>query len=257
VDATVTDWTIEDVLDAAVLSMINARCRQAYVHDLRGALQSVHSSVELLSRTARRIDVDESRLDSITALAKRAMANQELSLMGIVDHMTMRPASADVVDLRQALQDAQLFLRNDTAHKDIRFEVHSKGDVAVAAPRAWLKSLLVGLFALCVDAMPAGTLLRVDLTRAAGWSNPAELATIEVRSGVSLGVIRNGRELLLEDSNSLRPQDLILSALRRLILGQGGDFMFVPDHDSRASGDQTAAADLAGVLRIRLPIASA
>ena len=41
-----------DVLDAAVQTLINERCRRAYMHDMRGGLQAIYSSLELLARSA-------------------------------------------------------------------------------------------------------------------------------------------------------------------------------------------------------------
>jgi len=42
-----------DVLDAAVQTLINERCRRAYMHDMRGGLQAIYSSLELLARSAK------------------------------------------------------------------------------------------------------------------------------------------------------------------------------------------------------------
>ena len=254
-DATVTQLSLEDVLDAAALSIVNARCRQAYVHELRGALQSVQSAIELLSRAVKRPGVDEARLDSIVGLAKRAMAAQEQALMGVVEHMTMRPASADRADLAEILAGVERFLRNDAAHKDMRLEIHSVPDITVAVPSARFRSLLLGLFAVCVDAMPAESTLRVDLSRHTDARLAREIADVEVRSGLSWGAMFDGQEKHFGEAAELRSDELILSALRRLIVAHEGAIAIVPDRESSLSAHRTDAAAAPTVLRIRLPIA--
>ena len=246
--AILTAWRVEDVLDAAVQTLINGRCRQAYVHDMRGGLQAVHSSVELLSRAAKRGGVDEARLTSIAGLAKRAMANQEQALIGIVNQITMPPEAASTFDLAQLLTDVQQFLRNDTAHKDIRFEIHAIPDATVSAPRAKLRSLLVGFVALCVDALPAGALLRADLARMAGH------VEIEIRSGLSFAPVRNGADLMHHVGDALPPHELVLGALQRLALAHGGGVEFLPQQDPGVEVGATGIAE-AALLRVRLPLA--
>jgi len=229
---------MDDVLDAAVHSLINARCRQAYLHDLRGGLQAVFSSVELLSRAAKRGDADAARLDHITGLAKRAMVNQEQSLLNIVNQITFTPEAASAFDLAQLLREVQQFLRNDAAQKGVGLEIDARLELTVSAPRTPLRSLLAGLIALSIDALPADALLQIDLTQL------GNAAVLELRCGRTFRAIRSSMDLLRVVDEQLQPQDLVLSALRRWVLTHRGRI-------------EVGSAAGTSVLRVCLPLASA
>jgi light-regulated signal transduction histidine kinase (bacteriophytochrome) len=242
------NWQVDDVLDAAVQSIINARCHPAYVHDMRGGLQAIFSAVELLSRAAKLGTADAGRLDNAVGLAKRAMANQQQSVLRIINQITVPPEDASALDLTQLLSEVQQFLRNDAANKDIRLQIQATPGITVSAPRTKLRSLLVGLMALSIDALPAGEPLRIDLTQV------REAAVLELRSTLTYGAIRTGLDLLRAGDEEFQPRDLLLSALRRALLTHGGGL----EVESAAGGSVAAgAASVSSVLRVWLPLAQA
>src|ERR1700723_1495399 len=80
-------WQAGDVLDAAVRTLINERCRQAYVHDMRGDLQAIYSSFELLARSAKHGAANAVLIENASSIAKRAMAHHEQALFEIVNQV--------------------------------------------------------------------------------------------------------------------------------------------------------------------------
>src|ERR1700737_5570393 len=83
-------WQAGDVLDAAVQTLINERCHRAYIHDMRGGLQAVYSSLEVLARSAKHGTPNTVLIENASSIAKRAMANHEQALVDIVNQGTRR-----------------------------------------------------------------------------------------------------------------------------------------------------------------------
>ena len=212
---------------------------------MRGGLQAVYSVVELLSRAAMRGGADPARVDHMTGLAKRAMANQEESLLAIISQLTLAAENPSEFDVANLLTEVQQFLRNDTANKEIRLEIHAGPGLMVVAPRARLRCLFTGLIVLSIDVLPAGSLLRVDLTHV------GTDAVLEIRSEASFGALRTEVDLLRIEGRELLPQNLVLNALQRCVRAADGRVEL-------ASGtDRGEAARAAAVLRVVLPAAAA
>src|ERR1700682_6826777 len=120
-----------DVLDAAVQTLINERCRRAYMHDMRGGLQAISSSLELLARSAKHAAQNPALIDGAASIAKRAMANYEQSMVTIVNQVTGPDDSPVILNLSSLVQQAQQFLRNDARGKDITLSVSGRDDLQV------------------------------------------------------------------------------------------------------------------------------
>ena len=167
---------MEDVLAAAVQTLINDRCRQAYIHDMRGGLQAIYTSFEALARSAKNGAQNAALIDSASSMAKRAMAHHEQALVDIVNQVTGTEGAAEVVDLGRLLQEAQQFLRNDALSRGISLRSSAQENVLVLAQRNKLRSLVLGLHAVGIDALPAGAELHVEL------SLEGSFALLELRS---------------------------------------------------------------------------
>lgn len=209
-------WRTEDVLDAAVQTLINERCRRAYIHDMRGGLQAVYSSVEVLSRSAKRDAANTALIDNATSMAKRAMASHEQALLAIVNQVTGHDDAPIVLNLASEVRQAQHFLRNDALSKGIKLGLSGCEDVMLLSQRNRLRSLLLGLLALGIDGSPAGAELHVELCRVDGY------ALLELRSDLAYDAIREGGDLLCHEPANLRPQDLVVEFARRWIMASGG-----------------------------------
>ncbi len=231
-------WQLGDVLDAAVQTLINERCRPAYMHEMRGGLHEIHTSFELLARSAKHGGQNEAMIDNASLIAKRAMAHHEQALVDIVNQVTGPDDAPTAVNLSSVVKQAQHFLRNDALSKGITMKVFGCEDVPVLSRRNKLRSLILGLLALGIDASPKGAELQVELSRADGY------ALLELRSELTYGVIRKAADLLCREPVELVPQELVLGFARQWIVANGGRVEMHP-----AAGKQTG-------LRIYYPLAA-
>jgi len=210
------DLQADDVLDAAVQTLINERCRRAYMHDMRGGLQAVYSSVEVLARLAKHGAPNIALIDNASSMAKRAMAAHEQALVDIVDQVTGHDDVPTVLNLASVVRQAQQFLRNDALSKGIKLGLSGCEDMVLLSQRNGLRSLLLGLLALGIDGLPAGAELHVELRRVDGN------ALLELRSDLAYSAILEAEDLLCHEPVNLHPQDLVLEFARRWIKGRGG-----------------------------------
>jgi len=205
-----------DVLDAAVQTLINERCRRAYMHDMRGGLQAIYSSLELLARSAKHAAQNPALIDGAATIAKRAMANYEQSMVAIVNQVTGPGEAPVVLNLWTLVQQAQQFLRNDALGKEITLGLSGRDDLQVLSEPNKLRSLILGLLALSIDASPAGADLKVELSCSDGF------AVVELRSHLTYDAIREAQDLLCREPVNLKPQDLVLGYASRWIMANGG-----------------------------------
>jgi hypothetical protein len=232
-------WQAGDVLDAAVQTLINERCHRAYIHDMRGGLQAVYSSLEVLARSAKNGTPNTVLIESASSIAKRAMANHEQALVDIVNQVTGPDDVPTVVNLASLVKQAQQFLRNDALSKGIRLGLSGCEDVLVFSQRNKLRSLILGLLALGIDGLPTGAELRVELRRADGY------ALLELRSDLTYHDIREAEDLLCHEPVDLSPQELVLGFARRWITANGGRVEIHSPVDTQQTG-----------LRIYYPLAA-
>jgi hypothetical protein len=237
---TMHTWQAGDVLDAAVQTLINERCHRAYIHDMRGGLQAVYSSLEVLARSAKHGTPNTVLIENASSIAKRAMANHEQALVDIVNQVTGPDDAPAVVNLGTLVKQAQQFLRNDALSKGIKLSLSGSEDLLVFSQRNKLRSLILGLYALGIDGLPTGADLQVELSPVDGY------ALLELRSALTYEDIREAEDLLCHEPVDLRPQELVLGFARRWISANGGR---VEIH-SAAAGRQTG-------LRIYYPLAAA
>jgi hypothetical protein len=209
-------WQAGDVLDAAVQTLINERCHRAYVHDMRGGLQAIYSSLEVLARSAKNGTPNTVLIDNASSIAKRAMANHEQALVDIVNQVTGPDDVPTVVNLASLVKQAQQFLRNDALSKGIRLGLSGGEDVLVFSQRNKLRSLILGLLALGIDGLPMEAELHVELRRVDGY------ALLELRSDLVYNDIREAEDLLCHDPVDLCPQELVLGFARRWVTANGG-----------------------------------
>jgi len=209
-------WQAGDVLDAAVKSLISERCRRAYIHDMRGGLQAVYSSVEVLARSAKHGAPNTALIDNVSSIAKRAMAAHEQALVDIVDQVTGHDDVSTLLNLASVVKQAQQFLRNDALSKGIKLGLSGCEDMVLLSQRNRLRSLLLGLLAVGIDGLPTGAELHVELRRVDGY------AVLELRSALAYNAILQAQDLLCHDPVNLRPQDLVLEFAQRWLKERGG-----------------------------------
>jgi len=221
VESTTKAWTIGDVFDAALQTLINDRCRRAYVHDIRGGLQAVYSSFELLTRAAKHGAASGTLIDNASALVKRAMANHEHLMFEVVNQLTVPEDGLALINVTNLIHDVLRFLRNEASSRDIRISVTGGEEMQVSATLK-LRTLLLGLLTLCIDELPAGAELLINVSRA------GEDACVELLSDVSLGEIRSAEALSRDQPSVVQPRDVILGGARYRLQQLGGRLVAQP-----------------------------
>ena len=210
------DLQAKDVLGAAAQTLINARCRGAYMHDMRGALQAIYSSLELLARSAKLAAQNPALIDGAASIAKRAMANYEQFMVSLVNQVTGSDGSPVILNLWTLVQQAQQFLRNDALGREIALTLSGRDDLLVLSEPNKLRSLILGLLALSIDASPTGAELHVELSCAEGF------AVLELRSHLTFEAVRGAEDLFCREPVNLKPQELVMGFARQLIAANGG-----------------------------------
>ena len=160
----------DQILDAAVSTFVNGRCRHAYLHDLRGGLQALSGAFELLVRLERTGKSDPVLVDRASAIARSALANHESAIVEMLKQVVVVPEAeiAGTVDFGELIDEMLQFLRNDIACKQIRLSVDRCDEMEVLAHKHQLRVLLLGLLTLHIDDCPTGAELIVRLERAEG-----------------------------------------------------------------------------------------
>jgi signal transduction histidine kinase len=223
------NWQAGDVLDAAVQTMINERCRQAYMHDMRGGLQAIYSSIELLARSAKNGAQNPALVDSAASLAKRAMANHDQSVGDIVNQVTGPDGAPAILNLADLVRQSRHFLRNDALARSITVSLSGPEEMLVLSERNKLRSMLLGLLAACIDALPPGADLHLELSCADRY------AVLELRSTLTYEVIREAQEIFCREPVNLGFQELVLGSARRWIMSNGGRMEISPSTDGNTT----------------------
>ncbi len=126
-------WEIGDVFDAALQTLINDRCRQTYIHEMRGGLQAIHSSFELLVRSAKQGGVSGALIEHTSALAKRAMASHERDMLEIIDQLTVAEGEPAVFNVVNLIDEVRRFLRHDASSRSVGISVAGDKSLQVSA----------------------------------------------------------------------------------------------------------------------------
>jgi hypothetical protein len=206
---------IPDVLDAAAQAYINARCRGAYLHDMRGELQTLNSCIELLSRAAQNPASDIVRKWS--AVAKRAMDTHSRSLSDILQQMTLQDEAASTVDLGVLIQDVVKFLRNDTTNKLAKFNLDLASNLVVSTPAHKCRLSILGLSVSMLDEAATGAIIDLRTRR------DDRSAYVEFSSDLNVPAPASMHDLCSASTrNQVGPLELFLAYASRWAAESGG-----------------------------------
>jgi signal transduction histidine kinase len=161
---------MSDLYEVAARATINERCATAYLHDIRGSMQALFSALELLGRSARKGGSDLERVERACALAQRAISFHEKSTLDALQILTLQDAESATVDASALMGDVVHFLRNKAANKQVSVSLPATDAQWVAAERARLQTLLVGLLADAIDATPVGMELPIAVSSEGGFA---------------------------------------------------------------------------------------
>ena len=156
----------DQLLDAAVNTLVNRRCRRAYLHDLRGGLQAISGAFEVLARLARTGKSDPALAERASAIARSALANHEGAIVEMLQQVVPEEEPVGPVDFGELIDETLEFLRNDIACKQIRLSVDRCDELEVLGQKHELRLMLLSLLTARIDDCPAGAELIVRLVRA-------------------------------------------------------------------------------------------
>ena len=198
---------LSDVYEVAARAAINERFATAYLHDIRGSMQALFSALELLGRSARKGSSDLDRVEKACALAQRAIDFHEKSTLDALHILTLQDTECAAVGIAAVLNDVVHFLRNEAANKEVTVSLLGTAPLSVAAERARLQTLLVGLVADAIDATPAGTALPITV------SSEDSFAVISIGSNAGYAV---------DNATDDLPRELTLRFARQFLSDNGG-----------------------------------
>jgi hypothetical protein len=227
-----------DMLEAAAYALVSQRCRQSYLHDIRGGLQALHSAVELLVRAANKPGDNPALAEKAAALARRAMQKQEKSLVELMDQITPPPEIASTVNVGDLVCDILHFIRNDAAGKSIAFRLEALGDVLVLAQPHKFRLLILGLCSTLTDGLAPGSVVDVAVVRTDSD------ALVEFRSSMPCAVV-NPEDLWNSAGAMSSPCELLLALAQQWAAVHGGRL------------ELSKELHLPNTLRIYYPLASA
>lgn len=151
------------LLEDALRTYINRRCRRAYAHDLRNGLQGIFGGVDALIRAARSTKPLAVPLDQLTSFVQQAIANHERGLERVMDSLAPESEEASVpISMRELLMDLARFLTNDAARHNVRIRQDFNDDLKVAASAARLRLIGLTLLIESIDAQTGGGETRIS-----------------------------------------------------------------------------------------------
>jgi signal transduction histidine kinase len=221
--------TLSDLYEVAARATINERCATAYLHDVRGSMQAIFSALELLGRSARKSATDIDRVEKVCALARRAITLHEKSTLEVFQLLTLQDADCTAVDVGGVMKEVVHFLRNEAAKKELTITLCGAASLPIAAERARLQTLLVGLLAAAIDAVPRGTELPVSV------GSEENFAVISLGSNAGYDTSGVTDDLWNIPTQHLLPHELTLPFARQFLSNHGGRLEIdaaVPPHGS-------------------------
>jgi hypothetical protein len=223
-------------MEAAAFGLVGQRCRQAYIHDIRGGLQALGSAIELLARSAKSPAQHSALLEKASALAQRAMATHEQVVIDIVQGMAPIDERATVVNLGDLIREAVHFLRNDAVAKSITLHSTLAAGVCISTEPLKCRLLIIGLIVMAIDTLAAGSVIDIRV------AHSGSEALLEFKSAAPYSQIRDPSDLWA-GLDSVPPGELMLAVTSRWVCTNGGRI-------------QLDLADSPGELRIYYPMAS-
>jgi hypothetical protein len=206
---------LSDVLEAAAYALVNERCRDAYMHDMRGGLQALNSALELLARSAKTTG-ENVLVQKATELARRAMVNHEKSLIELLHYVTPHTEPAMPVDLGDVLHEVLRSLEHDALSRLIRLELRTDPGLFVVAQRHNCRLLMLGLGAMTIDALAPGDAIEITTARVGAH------ALIEFKSGMPCPPVRDPPNLWRDAQSTLQPYELLLALTQHWANANGG-----------------------------------
>ena len=195
----------------ALRGAVVQRCRRAWLHDLRGGLQTLTSGFELLRRAAGDPATDAATMEKASQLCRRALSAQEGIMEQTLRSIAGAGAQAEAVLLEELAGEAVRFLQNDAIVHGARLSLEPGSSASVHTQRDELRLLVLSLLVQAIDHAPVQSTisLRVEAVPQAAlricmprWPAQGELHELIPLAASSLLAAGGGR--LSIDTGSAR-----------------------------------------------------
>lgn len=228
---------LDRILEAAVHEHISARCRPAYFHDMRSGLQAIHSSIELMTRSAASAGDNAALARKACEFARRAVATHETTVTRLLDDLIAQQHVAEALDLAALAREAVQFLQSMAGARDVslsleappgRVDGNVNGNLMIIARRWRLRMAILGLIWHATQTAAPGSQLRLtlELRDSEAWLRFTGLSATAPPA--------EGWDALRGDVDL---DELIIPVAGRVVADDGGRMSMVPD----AAGDPCMA----------------
>ena len=167
--------------ELALRSAVAQRCRGAFLHDMRGGLQSIASAFELLNRAANAAPFNQALAGKASEFFRRALDSHERVLDESLAEICGGAAAVESVQLDVITTQSLKFLQNDAAVRHLSLRPAEMQAVAVPGRASNLRLLLLALLTHAVDHTPPDSVIDVSVVRlprvTLAISSPAWLTT--------------------------------------------------------------------------------
>lgn len=153
----------ERLQDMALRSAVAQRCRLAFLHDMRGGLQSISSAFELLNRAANAAPFNQALAGKASEFFRRAVDSHERALDASLEDICGGSPAREAMQLESIAGLSLKFLQNDAAARQVSLRPAALEPVSVHGNATNLRLLLLALLTHAIDLAPAGSLIELGV----------------------------------------------------------------------------------------------
>jgi hypothetical protein len=162
-----------EVLEAALHSLVLARCQHAYAHDMRDGLQSLYSSVDILQRCLTPGSAQKMSVEKTLEFTRHTLKTYDQALEQWLIAVVGQSHAAAPLDLGKLARQTVRFVNNDAISRGVRLMLATSGEHFVNLPLHQARLTFLSLLVCSIDRLISGDELRFTIT-------PRSQAMVEV-----------------------------------------------------------------------------
>lgn len=153
-----------ELSDSALQAQILQRCRRSIDHDIKNAVQALHSGLEVLFRTLQSPANRKISPLECVPLLRQQLANLQAKLAGLLDEVAPEPAAPAAFDLVELLKGLLSFLNHERAVTQARLQLPPQA--VVLARKAVVRRVLLGCILDALDSVESAGSLQFVMVQA-------------------------------------------------------------------------------------------
>lgn len=153
-----------DLGDSALQAQILQRCRRSIDHDLKNAVQALHSGLEVLSRTLQSPATRKISPLECIPLLQQQLTNLRAKLGSLLDEVAPEPGPPAAFDLVELLKDLLRFLNHERAV--MHAQLQAPDQAAVMARKSVVRRVLLSCILDALDSVESEGSLQLVITQA-------------------------------------------------------------------------------------------